>query len=93
MPRRLIRFIQRAKAPKPARKTFHHRYTAMETRRTELATRLAALGEDAKKYPAYKTALALLNKTFRKERLAQRASTLQAASWLIDVLERMTTAL
>ena len=93
MPRRLIRFIQRAKAPKSARQSFHHRYTAMEARRIELATRLAALGEGAKQYPAYATAHALLNKTFRKERVAQRASILQSAAWLIDVLEQMTMAL
>jgi hypothetical protein len=54
---------------------------------------LAALGEGAKHYPAYKTAVALLHKTFRKEPLARRASILQAAAWLIDVLEQMTMAL
>ena len=93
MPRRLIRLIQRAKAPKSARKSFHHRYSVVEARRTELAARLAALGEGAKQNPAYKTALTLLNKTFRKERLAQRASILQAAAWLIDVLEQMAMSL
>lgn len=93
MPRRLIGFIRRARAPKSARKTFHDRYTAMEARRIELATRLAALDEGAKQSPAYKTAFALLNKTFRRERLAQRAAILQAAAWLIDVLEQMTMAL
>ena len=93
MPRRLIRFIRRSQTPKSARKSFNHRYTAMEARRIELATRLAALGEGGKKYPAYKTALALLHKTFRKEPLARRASILQAAAWLIDVLEQMTMAL
>ena len=93
MPRRLIGFVRRAKALKSARKTFHHRYAAMEARRIQLATRLAALDERAKRYPAYKTALTLLNKTFRKERLARRASILQGAAWLIDVLEQMTMAL
>jgi hypothetical protein len=93
MPRRLTKLIQWAKAPKSARKSFHHRYSAVEARRTELAARLAALGEGAKQYPAYRTALTLLNKTFRKERLALRASILQAAGWLIDVLEQMAMSL
>ena len=93
MPRRLIGFVPRAKASKSARKSFNHRYTAMEARRIVLATRLAALGEGAKHYPAYKTAVALLHKTFRKEPLARRAPILQAAAWLIDVLEQMTMAL
>lgn len=53
---------------------------------------MEALGEDAKECPAYKTALTLLNKTFRKERLAQRAGILQSAAWLLDVLEKMTMA-
>ena len=30
----------------------------------------------------------LLNDTFRKSRLAQRLAVLQAAAWLIDVLEQ-----
>ena len=92
MPRRLIGFIQRAKAPKRKLKPFRHRYTAMEVRRAELTKRLAALGERAKEFPAYKTTLTLLNETFRRGSLTQRVAILQAASWLIDVLERMTTA-
>ena len=93
MPRRRTALIWRAKTPKPALKRFGHRYAAMETRRTALVTRLAALGEDAKQSPAYKTALTLLNKTFRKEQLARRAGILQSAAWLLDVLEQMTMAL
>ena len=90
MRRRPIGFVRRAKAPRSALKSFRYRYAAMETRRGELTARLAGLGEGAKQYPAYKSALALLNKTFRKESLARRASILQAAAWLIDVLEQMT---
>ncbi len=93
MPRRLIGFNRRAKAPKPALKPFRHRYTAMEVRRAELTKRLVALGQRAKKFPAYKTTLTLLNETFRKGSLAQRVSILQAASWLIDILEQMTMGL
>jgi hypothetical protein len=92
MRRRRTRLIWRTKAPKPAFNTFEHRYAAMETRRIALATRLGAQGEDAKQCPAYKMALTLLNETFRKERLAQRAGILQSAAWLLDVLEKMTMA-
>jgi hypothetical protein len=31
----------------------------------------------------------LLNDTFRKSKLAQRLAVLQAAAWLIDILERL----
>ena len=93
MPRRRPRLIWRPKAPKSALRTFEQRYAALETRRIALATRLAALGENAKESPAYKTALTLLNETFRKGRLAQRAGILQSAAWLLDVLEQMTIAL
>jgi hypothetical protein len=65
----------------------------MEIRRAELTTRLAELGESAKQYPAYKAVLALLNKKFRKESLARRASILHAAAWLIKVLEQVTMGL
>ncbi len=51
------------------------------------------LGEMAKPHPGYKRALKLLNDTFRKSKLAQRLAVLQAAAWLIDVLERLTTIL
>ena len=93
MSRRRTALVWRAKAPKSTLKGFEHRYAAMETRRIALVSRLAALGEDAKQGPVYKTALTLLNKTFRKERLARRAGILQSAAWLLDVLEQMTMAL
>lgn len=52
-------------------------------------TRLRALGADAQHHPAYKRVLKLLNQTFRKSKLAQRAAVLQAATWMIDVLEKL----
>jgi hypothetical protein len=33
----------------------------------------------------------VLNDTFRRERLLQRLAALQAATWLIDVLEKLAT--
>jgi hypothetical protein len=35
----------------------------------------------------------LLNDTFRKSRRAQRLAVLQAAAWLIEVLERLSAML
>jgi hypothetical protein len=72
------------------RGTFRQRYDELENRRTELVARLRALGEGAQRHPGYKRALKLLNDTFRKSKLAQRLAVLQAAAWLIDILEKLT---
>ena len=77
----------------PARGTFRQRYDDLEARRTELVARLRTLGEKAESHPSYKRALKLLNDTFRKSKLAQRLAVLQAAAWLIDLLEKLTTSL
>ena len=69
---------------------FRRRYDELEARRAALVARLAALGEAAQRHPGYRRALTLLNDTFRKEKLAQRLAVLQAAAWLIDVLEKLT---
>ena len=55
--------------------------------------RLRILGERQSTHPGYKRALTLLNDTFRKSRLAQRLAVLQAAAWLIDILEQITIQL
>ena len=44
----------------------------------------------ARAHPAYRRVSTLLNQTFRKASVAQRLATLQAAEWLIDVLENLT---
>ena len=77
----------------PARKTFRQRYDDLEVRRAALALRLRGLGSDAQNHPSYKRALTLLNGTFRKSKLGQRLAVLQAATWLIDLLERITTVI
>jgi hypothetical protein len=82
----------RANASPPSG-NFRRRYDDLETRRAELVARLRMLGDMAKPHPGYKRALTLLNDTFRKSRLAQRLAVLQAATWLIDILERLTTQL
>ncbi len=74
-------------ASKP--RSFRQRYDELEARRTELIARLQALGAKAQAHPGYKRTLKLLNDTFRKSKLAQRLAILQAAAWLIDILERL----
>jgi len=77
----------------PAHGTFRQRYDDLEARREALVARLRRLGDTAQLHPGYKRALKLLNDTFRKSKLAQRLAVLQAAAWLIDVLEQLTTML
>jgi hypothetical protein len=83
----------RANASPSPRGNFRRRYDELEAQRGELVARLRMLGELAKPHPGYKRALTLLNDTFRKSRLAQRLAILQAATWLIDVLEQITMQL
>jgi hypothetical protein len=71
------------------RKSFRQRYNEIEARRAELIERLSRLGEAARRHPAYKRSLTLLNESFRKGRLPQRLALLEAATWLIDVLEKL----
>jgi len=73
------------------RKSFRQRYNEIEARRSELVARVSKLSESARSHPAYKRSLRLLNDTFRKGRLAQRIAILEAAAWLIDVLEKLTS--
>jgi hypothetical protein len=73
----------------PARANFRRRYDEVEAHRAALVARLGTLGEASRRHPGYRRALRLLNETFRKEKLAQRLAVLQAAAWLIDVLEKV----
>ena len=77
----------------PKRGTFRQRYDDLETQRTALMQRLSGMSANAQQHPAYKRSLTLLNDTFRRAKLAQRLAVLQAAAWLIDVLEQITTML
>lgn len=74
------------------RANFRQRYDDLEQRRTALVERLASLGEKARRQVGYRHALKLLNDTFRKSSLAQRLAVLQAAAWLIDVLEKLISS-
>lgn len=76
---------------KPApRGSFRQRYNDLEKQRAALVARLSALGDGAQKHPAYRRALNLLNETFRRQKLAQRLGVLQAAAWLVELLEKLT---
>ena len=79
------------KTPAPPRAGFRKRYDQLEAHRAALVARLTSLGETGQRHPGYKRALKLLNDTFRKAKLTQRLAILQAASWLIDLLEKLTT--
>jgi len=82
-----------ATKPSAARRgNFRQRYDAIEERRAGLVARLAALGEAARRHPGHRHALKLLNDTFRKAPLAQRLAVLQAAGWLIDILEKLISS-
>ena len=70
--------------------SFKERYEQAERRRADVMQRLQRLNEAARAHPAYKRVLTLLNQTFRKASVAQRLATVQAAEWLIDVLENLT---
>lgn len=78
---------------RPQKRSFRQRYDELEVRRAELSARLHLLGEAAQRHPGYKRALKLLNDIYRKEKLAQRLAVLQAAAWLIDVLEKLVSTM
>jgi hypothetical protein len=66
---------------------FHRRYDDAEALRNQLIKRLAALGEPARQHLGFKHVKKLLNDSFRGASVGQRSSVLQAAAWLIQVLE------
>jgi hypothetical protein len=81
------------KPPESAASTgnFRARYDELEQRRIQLLRRLAALGGTP--HPGHGRARTLLNTTFRKATLVQRAAILQAADWVIALIERSTLLL
>ena len=76
----------------PPATTFRARYDDLEQRRDQLIARLAALAEKSS-HPALGRARTLLNSSFRKASLVQRAAVLQAADWLITMIDRAQTML
>jgi hypothetical protein len=81
------------RTPRTDTSNFRRRYDALEQRRANLMARLAALGEKARHNPAHGRARTLLNQTFRRASLVQRAAILEAADWLINLLDRSMTML
>jgi hypothetical protein len=69
---------------KPA--SFRQRYDDLERRRRLLIARLDAMGQHGRAHPAFRKALTLLNRSFRKADIVQRAAVLQAAG-LISLIE------
>lgn len=69
--------------------SFRKRYDDLERQRATLLARLEALGERGRQNPLYKNAQKLLSTTFRKSSLVQRLGVLQAATWVIETLERV----
>ena len=57
------------------------------------SARLTALDSRGLRHPGYARARTLLNARFRKATLAQRAAILEAADWLIMLIDRSTILL
>jgi hypothetical protein len=70
----------------PAR-SFRQRYEDLEQSRATLLARLDRHMKVASAHPSAKRARKLLNDTFRGASVAQRAAILQAAEWLIALIE------
>ena len=68
-------------------KNFRQRYDDLERSRTALLQRLDCHMKITRTHPSAKRALKLLNDTFRRASVAQRAAVLQAADWLITLIE------
>ena len=78
---------------KPRAATFRTRYDDLEKRREELMAQLAELAQRGSPHPALGRARTLLNTTFRKASLVQRAAVLEAANWLIMMIDRSSMML
>lgn len=61
----------------------------LESDREALLRRLGHLNSGAKLLPGYRSALILLNSRFRRANLATRLALLQAAQFMVEVLERI----
>ena len=79
-----------SREPRQTGARFRRSYDQLENRRAELLARLERLSAYADRHQAYPRALKLLNATFRKSTITQRVAVLDAASWLIDVIEQLT---
>jgi hypothetical protein len=71
------------------RKRTSVRAVALAAQREDLLRRLRGLGPSAKARPGYRSALILLNSKFRAAAPAARLGILQAAGFMVNVLERL----
>lgn len=65
------------------------RHDCLEARREALLERLGNLDDIAKKSRGYRSTVTLLNQKYRKASLAARLGILQAATFMIEVLEML----
>jgi hypothetical protein len=85
----------RKRSAKPARpglvdapvRSFRQRYDDLEKSREVLVERLERHMAIVRAHPSASRAQKLLTGTFRNAKLAQRAAILQAAEWLITLIE------
>jgi len=82
--KKLLSMVGRSATKK---QSFRQRYDDLEQVRTELLERLDRYGERGRAHPSFKRAAVLLNETFRKSSIAQRVAVLQAATWLVELIE------
>jgi hypothetical protein len=76
-----------ARSAPTKKSSFRTRYNAAERRRLALVARLNGLDERRRAHPSFGKAMTLLTRTFREAKLVQRAAILQAADWLIGLIE------
>jgi|SRR5581483_11056286 len=76
--------------PQPKTRSFRQKYDDLERGRALLLGRLNRMGHYALSHPAYDRALRLLNDGFRGAAMNKRASILQAAEWVINLIESST---
>jgi hypothetical protein len=72
---------------------FRQRYEMLEVERRNLLERLAKVGESGRAHSGFNSASRLLNQQFRRATLVQRVAILQAANWMIDLLEQLASML
>jgi hypothetical protein len=69
--------------------SFRQRFEQVEKRRSELVDRLSRVTAKGNDHPGYRRASKLLNDIFRNASLEQRPIILGAATWFIDILEKL----
>lgn len=85
--KRTLKPAAAASAAVETNRSFRQRYEDLEASRVQLLARLDRHMKVIRTHPSAKRALKLLNDTFRSASLAQRAAILQAAEWLISLIE------